>query len=526
MGNKTSTSKSNESETDNSFTNFYNVLDYIATYYIMTMNFKSLKKLNEKEYCDKLVILTSDIIEKYFNDTEIKYLQNRIKNGVEVNEMNKEKIIFFNKENLESMDISNDTQKTIRKKRVCIGIAKYYIKIAHIFAAIITTINPVYLHKDASGKMVKTTLLEKDKIPANIDKKLFKLNICDNRIHALKRGEKYDINGENVNIHPKTCDVQLNNSTEKDTVTLQDEPGIPELLMLYFDDNYDYSNGTFTGMSESTQKQFMSDLKTFYTAFTGVNDMPSNITKFSDIKLRNYTDKKKCVNSGNFVISKNDKLFISYADNIKNMIHDAYDNQHKLLSVINEIFVYVNDPFSNKKVIRINPKLTDELLQKIVEKTRKIIIDLYVKCESDYVTGIKIYEAIIETKILETTKKQIDVLKQEANKIAKNISIGAVPDNLSEQYKPRVNRNNDSEYSWREPSLTDNYIQKDTPRPIMPIANPVFSNNVVEPISMSTVVVPKDTSKDTSTIVPTAVPINIYKDTSIVVPTNISNFNS
>ena len=40
------------------------ILDYISTYYIVTMDFKSLRKLYEKEYCDKLVILTSDIVER------------------------------------------------------------------------------------------------------------------------------------------------------------------------------------------------------------------------------------------------------------------------------------------------------------------------------------------------------------------------------------------------------------------------------------------------------------------------------
>jgi hypothetical protein len=179
-------------------------------------------------------------------------------------------------------------------------------------------------------------------------------------------------------------------------------------------------------MSNQTKKQFMLDLKTFYTAFTGNNSMPNNITKFSDIKLKYYTDKKTCMSSMNntkYTINKNDKLFISYANNIKNMIQNAYDNQHKLLSIINDIFVYINDPFSKKKVIRINPKLTDELLQKIVEKTRKIIIDLYIKCETDYVNGIKIYEAIVESKILETTQKQIETLKIQANKIANDISL-------------------------------------------------------------------------------------------------------
>ena len=99
------------------------------------------------------------------------------------------------------------------------------------------------------------------------------------------------------------------------------------------------------------------------------------------------------------------------------MIQTAADNQSKLLSVINELFTYVIDPYSGKKVIRINPKLNDELLQKSVEKTRRFIVDLYIKCETDYVNGIKLYEAIVESKILETTQKQIDNLKNEAKKI-------------------------------------------------------------------------------------------------------------
>jgi len=47
-------------------------------------------------------------------------------------------------------------------------------------------------------------------------------------------------------------------------------------------------------MSEQTKTQFMKDLKNFYTAFTGNENMPSNITKFSDIKLRDYNKKNGC----------------------------------------------------------------------------------------------------------------------------------------------------------------------------------------------------------------------------------------
>jgi len=421
MGNLNSNnSKDSNKSSDLKFDNVYNVIDYIATYYILTMDFKSLKKLTKKKYCDQLVVITSDIIEKYFNHNEITYLANRIKNGVEVNDLNKETVMFINKNNLDNLDISNDSQKSIKKKRVCIGIAKFYIKIAHIFSAIVMTINPIYTYKDANGETVKTKLLKKDKIPKNVNRKLYKLNICDNRIRALKHNEIIDDTTGDVTIQPKMCDMNVTkNGLEK---TLADEPGIPELMKLYLDDNYDYSNGTFTGMSDNTQKQFMNDLKLFFVAFTGNENMPENITKFSDIKLRDYNKNENCqgnnpIFKAKYKLNKKDKLFIEYANNIQQMIQSAADNQSKLLSVINDLFAYVIDPYSGKKVIRVNPKLTDEYLQKITENTRRIIINLYIKCETDYVNGLKIYEAIVESKILETTQNQIKSLKNEANKI-------------------------------------------------------------------------------------------------------------
>jgi hypothetical protein len=428
MGNSSSSNSNTSAETE--FKNFYDVVDYIATYYILTMDFKSLSKLSEKAYCDKLVVLTSDIIEKYFNNMEVTYLAQRVKDGVEVNNLNKEKLIFINKDNFESLDVSNDKQKSIKKKRVCIGIAKFYVKIAHIFSAIIMTINPIYTYKDATGKTVKSGLLEKDKIPKNVNRKLYKLNICDNRIRALKKGEQIDDTTGNVTMQPKVCDMNINKTgLEK---TLADEPGITELMRLYLDDNYDFSNGTFTGMSDKTKAQFASDLKLFYTAFTGNETMPPEITKFSDIKLKDYNKKPYCQGTDptlkkNYTINKKDKLFIDYAKNTKNMIQNAADNQSKLLTVINELFTYVIDPYSGKKAIRVNPKLTEDLLQKAVEKTRRFIVDLYIKCENDYVNGVKLYEAIVEFKIFETTQKQIETLKLQASKIIQETKSVSAP---------------------------------------------------------------------------------------------------
>jgi hypothetical protein len=432
MGNSPSTSKSANSE-NKDFENIYQVIDYIATYYILTMDFKSLTKLAEKEYCDELVILTSDIIQQYFNDIEITYLAQRVKEGQEVNELNKEKIMFLKKNQLDSLDIQNDSQKSIKKKRVCIGIAKFYIKIAHVFAAIVTTINPIYVYKDQYGATVKKGLMQKDQIPKNIPRKIYKLNICDERINSLM--EKPDPKNPNIPIdpnskiayiQPKLCTMNI--KKDGSVKNLAEEPGIPELMQLYLDDQYDYSTGLFTGMSPETQKQFQQDLKTFYTAFTGNTTIPPEITKFSDIKLRDYHLRNGCQGTDplfkkTYTMDKTNPLFVQYATNLKNMIQTATNKQKDLLGVINDLFSFVVDPYSGKKKIRVNPKLTEASLQKIVEVSRKIIVELYIKCETDYVNGIKLYEAIVESKILESTKNQIQSLQKESEKIIQEANI-------------------------------------------------------------------------------------------------------
>lgn len=409
---------------EESFENLDNVIDFIATYYILTMDFQSLKKLYEKDYCDKLIILTSGIIDRYFSDVEITYLAQRIKNGEEVNEIAKEKVMFLTKDELDDLDVKNDKTKSIKKRALCIGISKFYVKIAHIFAAIIMTINPVYIYKDVFGNIVKSNLLQKDKIPPNVPRKLYKLNICDQRINALRRGQNndtFEVTGD-ITIAPKICSMNINkNGMVK---SLAEEPGIPELKELYYDDVYNYKTGQFVGMTPDTQRIFKEDLKIFYKVFTGNDVMPENITKFSDIKLKDYQKSPICQGpfaNKKFVGNGKNKLFQDYANNIKKMIQNANYKQGKLLDIINTLFTYIVDPFTGKKRIRVNPKLTEVLLQKTMEDTRRIIIDLYLSCELDYTKGVQIYEAIVEQKILETTQNQIKTLENEAVKLVQEV---------------------------------------------------------------------------------------------------------
>ncbi len=129
-------------------------------------------------------------------------------------------------------------------------------------------------------------------------------------------------------------------------------------------------------------------------------------------------------------ISVTDKLFIQYAENINKMIHNAKRKQLMLIEVINQLFTYIVNPVTKTKTYRIHPRITNQTLDKAVETTRKLIIDLYVTCEDDYITGLKIYEAIVGKKIIDTTIAQEVTL----NKI-----IGEQADMLNDaKYPPMI----------------------------------------------------------------------------------------
>ena len=144
MGNLTSKQKTD----DTVFKNFYEVIDYVASYYILKSNFKSLKKLNDPEYCNKLVVITSDLIKNAFNTRDIQFIAKRIKDGLEVSEMTSNNYTYMTHDQLDGLDIKNTQPENIKKDDVCISISKFYIKIANIFASIVMTINPVFSYQE------------------------------------------------------------------------------------------------------------------------------------------------------------------------------------------------------------------------------------------------------------------------------------------------------------------------------------------------------------------------------------------
>ena len=148
------------------------------------------------------------------------------------------------------------------------------------------------------------------------------------------------------------------------------------------------------------------------------------------------------------------------------MINKAVNNQNKLLSVINDIFIFVDEPYTKQRKIRINPALSENLLQDNIVKTRGIIMNLYVSCEVDYIRGIKIYESIVSKKILETSQNQIANLNENKQKLLQlnntNINMKTQESNMDKlTYDNAINNqnknsnnqatsNNDNVYSTEE----------------------------------------------------------------------------
>lgn len=427
MGNSFSKSKSKSTKPS-----LANIIDYVAGNYILTANFEDLKNLSgnnpdNKTYCDNLILLTSTMVHTYLNAHEVEYLAQRLEKGEIKNYMTEDGVVILDKEKIKqgTYDVQNATQK----KRLCYGLAKFYVKIAQIFAGIVTTINPVFTYTDENGIKHEKTLMKKNEIPERFltgDKRPVKtrVNLCNNRLESLINNRSFepDENG-NITIKPNLCMANIDKSTNM-VKHLSNEPGIPELEFLYYD-KFDYNTGKYTGMTEEMKKKYLKDVEAFFKAFTDKEKLPEDgsIQKISDIKLRDLRNIKGCRREGGNIYQQEysaplkHKLFKQYVDQTKNMMDNMKKNQDKLLSIIDELFVFTINPQTKKKEIRVNPGLTEKTLPSVEKNARDLIKNLYIQCESDFMKGLEIFEAIVEKQIHDTTIQQKESLQRKSQQM-------------------------------------------------------------------------------------------------------------
>jgi hypothetical protein len=357
----------------------------------------------------------------------------------------KEKVYYFNREELERVNIPPGEKRTI----ICNEIAKFYIKIAHLFAAVVTTISPEYEYTDYWGRKVKKSFFEKDSIPKGVDVKVTKLNLCSKNVEKLTGDNNDEIlkeNPDDILVKPNLCKIDIDEDEDEDeetVLTLDSQPGINQLEELYFDDDYDLKTGKFNAKSAKMAEQYRNDLQRFYENFTG-STMPPDIERFGQIKLKDFNKSKLCSKikesqkktgeekkasvgneevktsiskPGEYKGTYRDTLFSEYASNLRQMVSSVNEKQDKLIKIIDKIFIVYEDPTTKKKHIRINPELNMDSLDVIIEEARHLIVDLYLSCENDFTKGVKIYEAIVDSLIATTVENQIDKLEEEKLKL-------------------------------------------------------------------------------------------------------------
>ena len=461
---------------------FKETLDLIATQYITTNDFKGLKMLVTEEYCNNLTILTKDILATRFTTKEIKTLAKT------------DTFFYISKNELARLEANTKD----KKNRMCKQIARFYVRIAHLFASIITTVYPNW-SDSGNGQQGQGQGQGQG------------IEFCNARINALKNSileKKGDVDA--VNIQPTVCSLYSNSST------LYAAPGFSALEVLY-NDEYDETTGTFNRRSGAMQVKYENDLADLYEAFTGKTSKPSEIKSFSDINITalssrfsecgpkqkpdrsaeilqqeqlqqqqrqqqqqqqqqqedqrrrqeqdpyNYRQreqnpmarimeennreleriklsaeiKEKSIReeganmsgvmatntSTNLRVKKTESAFSNYAAHIRTMAANADKFKAKLLEIVDKLFLIVkNDATSNQAKITIHPALSNEMLNQLVNQTRDIIVQLYLGCERDFYTGIKLLRVIIEEKMQETMEAALLNLKTETVKQVKVLS--------------------------------------------------------------------------------------------------------
>ena len=364
---------------------------------------------------------------------------------------------------------STTRPQNIKKK--CNEIAKFYVLFAHLFSSIVSTINPSF-EIDASSSSSSSDKKNTGSGP---------LDFCSSRLNSLINGELIENSEGDVTIRPNVCKTNLSESGS--ALRLVDLPGIKALLKLF-------KNGGDDSLE---------DVKYLYKVFTG-KDAPSDINiehiplhvfskdvecsgsgssgsssrsesrgganepyAFDDNDYRRYRDREEReirnlnvdVRSGVYLSGvkgspTKEKLFSDYIKNIKIMIQKSENNRSLLLEILSEMFTYTYDSDDEISGVIINPSLTFKELETLVKRTRKIIIKLYTECEEDYNTGLDIFFALIQEKILSKLLLQDDALLQDFA-LRRRLNEYMIPNNLERSvafnpyqqnpYQPNVNKN-------------------------------------------------------------------------------------
>ena len=180
-----------------------NVLHLTAAKLISKAKFSDLEKLHDKKYCDDMIVLTEKVLRHHLNSQEVVWLDRSLRdnNDQPVENMKTQSLVHLDKNDVGKLDVEGEE----KKHHMCTGIARYYVKVAHLFAAINKTVNPMISWKNANGKQL-TPVMNKSEVPKGVRTTLSKLNFCTQRIAAIKPIHNTE---KNILIKAKNCNMNI-----------------------------------------------------------------------------------------------------------------------------------------------------------------------------------------------------------------------------------------------------------------------------------------------------------------------------
>jgi hypothetical protein len=421
MGNQQSASTVQNINTN--YDTFVKYIDTIAAEYITGSTFSSLKNLANPEQCNRLVIITADLFNKRLSAREVQHLYRRrtgvLEQGDYKDDFTKNKLVYFRKDDTDKLNV----QDARLKRNMCIGISRFYVQVAHLFAAIMNTVKVWSPNDGTAGVAAKGTL-----------------SFCDSQTYGLftkqtdPRAQAQSAN-ELFNLPPNATAVSIDSgvcSTLKSGDRLSNIPAFKTLDALYAN-LFEYTGnnaGRFIGMTDEMRKKvYINDVRAFYGMLHGINasDVPPHVVSFQDIPLPDIqTCRENRLKSGRFDLTGNNgenyKLYREYANHIMKMMLQSKNDRAALISLLNEVFVvepmtdaelekeqerlrssssylFSGDGSSssrreNKYKIYIHPELTETKLQNIVNAARVMIVKIYTNCQSNFLKGLQLLEAI------------------------------------------------------------------------------------------------------------------------------------
>ena len=415
MGNQTSITSSGYEEHQELKKN----INKIATKYILSQTFQDMKNLAEHvesnkdgiganrltNGCSKLTIFTKDLLDQYLNNRDVAYLFQETHKKESVNIIKEDKLMYIHDDTIQHI---KNKKSNLTKKRMCNGIAKYYIDIASIFAAIASSVN-INMKKKTSISNEKNILSssdvvkqmdmlsdqkEHDKRKDDIERANEYTNYCARRIQNIEKLILFDQDPSKNKSDKNKIHIRKSYNQPKDNF-LKYNDGLSELDALYYD-QYSLNTGKYTSMSPLQKEKYKKDVKLVYTLFHGNTNptIPFEEMKFKDIVIPEEIVGDSNVTS-NIEIEKNNKYFVNMYKAMQEYYNEMQSYKQKLLyNVLFKIFV-IRETREGKDEITIRPSLTNDAVQKLKQLTQDTLFNMYIQCEKKYQSILEHYRILL-----------------------------------------------------------------------------------------------------------------------------------